>query len=203
MTRRRRSPDQARTEILDAATELLAEGGVACVTVRAVAARVGMTDAGVGHHFGGRDELLQELLRHGGRTLRAAVDEATSSWLDDAADLDALIGALAAVYAAGFAELALALHGAGWRDRGVGLLDPVVQALHARRRPVPEDDHDTRIAVAALHHALATDPAFGPAFRRSAGLTGRDAVDAAATQAWWTHALVATLGLSAPGGGAA
>lgn len=195
MPRRRRSPAEARSEILDSATDLLAEGGVAAVTVRAVAARVGMTDAGVGHHFGGRDELLHALLRHGGRALRSAVEEATNSWLDGPADLDALIDSLAAVYAAGFAELALALHGAGWRERGVGLLEPVVQALHHRRRPVVPDDAETRVAVAALHHALATEPAFGPAFRRSAGLTGRSAVDAAATRAWWVRALVSTLGL--------
>lgn len=194
MPRRRRSSEEARSEILHSATDLLAEGGVAAVTVRAVAARVGMTDAGVGHHFGGRDELLHALLRHGGRTLRVAVEDATSAWLDGPADLDALIDSLAAVYGAGFAELALALHGAGWRERGVGLLEPVVEALQSRR-PNAADEAETRIAVAALHHALATEPAFGPAFRRSAGLTGGAAVDASPTRAWWVRALVATLGL--------
>ena len=194
MARRRRSPAEARSEILDSATDLLAEGGVAAVTVRAVAARVGMTDAGVGHHFGGRDELLHALLRHGGRALRAEVEHATSAWLDGPADLEGLIASLAAVYEAGFAELALALHGAGWRERGVGLLEPVVDALQARR-PDGTGDAETRVAVAALHHALATEPAFGSAFRRSAGLSGRAAVDPVATRAWWVRALVATLAL--------
>jgi len=36
---------EARRLILDAAASLLAEGGIAAVQVRAVAARVGMTDA--------------------------------------------------------------------------------------------------------------------------------------------------------------
>lgn len=154
-----------------------------------------MTDAGVSHHFGDRDGLLHELLRHGGRTLRTAVDEAATSWIAGGASLGGLLDTLADVYRAGFAELALALHGAGWRDRGVGLLEPVVEVLHAERTPVPSNDLDTRIAVAALHQALATEPTLGSAFRRSAGLTGRAAVDDAATRAWWVAALAATLGL--------
>jgi AcrR family transcriptional regulator len=55
--RTRRQPEEARRLILDAAASLLADGGVAAVQVRAVAARVGMTDAGVTHHFQSRDNL--------------------------------------------------------------------------------------------------------------------------------------------------
>src|SRR5258707_10937841 len=62
----RRPQDEARRLILDAGASLLAEGGVAAVQVRAVATRVGMTDAGVTYHFGNRDNLLAELLRYGG-----------------------------------------------------------------------------------------------------------------------------------------
>ncbi len=195
MARRRRTPEEARDEILQAATDLLAEGGVAAVSIRGVAGRVGMTDAGVSHHFGDREGLLHELLRHGGRALRAAVDDASSSWIAGGESLGGLLEALAGVYRAGFSELALALHGAGWRDRGVGLLEPVVEALHAERAPAPSSDLETRIAIAALHQALATEPAFGAAFRRSAGLTGRAAVDDAATRDWWVAALATTLGL--------
>ena len=46
-----------------------------------------------------------------------------------------------------------------------------------------------------LHQALATDATIGTAFRRSAGLTGRAAVDSTATHAWWVRALAMTLDL--------
>lgn len=49
---------------------------------------------------------------------------------------------IADVYDDGYGELAMALHAAGWRDDGGGILDPVVDALHAarkgdRRSPTP------------------------------------------------------------------
>ncbi|MFC4909616.1 TetR/AcrR family transcriptional regulator [Actinomadura gamaensis] len=188
----RRGPDEARRVILEAAEELLLRGGVAAVQVRAVAARAGMTDAGVNHHFGGRDGLLQALLRHGGRKLRAGVGELLDSWLDGPPDLAKLVETLAAFYRSGYGELAAALHAAGWRDEGSGMLTPVVEALHALR---PDAAHvpveDTRLAVAALHQALALDPLYGREFRRSAGLPD----DASAQLRWWTTHLTRALGL--------
>ncbi|WP_232376501.1 TetR/AcrR family transcriptional regulator [Amycolatopsis aidingensis] len=193
-TRVRRPPDEARRLILETAEKLLAEGGVAAVQVRTIATRIGMTDAGINHHFGNRDHLLQALLRHGGRKIRAGVQEVLESWLDHGTDLSELIHALAAFYRQGYGELAMALHAAGWRDEGSGMLDPVVHALHARR-PNPADVpiEDTRLAVAALHQALATEPLHGTAFRRSAGLTGP--ADATPQLRWWTTHLTQSLGL--------
>jgi len=146
-----------------------------------------MTDAGVNHHFGTRDRLLEALLRHGGRTIRAGVAEVLGSWLDRGADLGELVDALAAFYRRGYGELAVALHAAGWRDDGSGMLDPVVDALHALRPDAADIPvEDTRLAVAALHQALATESLYGPAFRRSAGLTGRAATTPAPQLRWWT-----------------
>jgi TetR/AcrR family transcriptional regulator, repressor for neighboring sulfatase len=195
-SRVRRPPEEARRLILDAAERLLSEGGVAAVQVRAIAARVGMTDAGVNHHFGGRDRLLEALLRHGGRKIRAGVEEVLASWLDRGTDLGELVDALAVFYRRGYGELAVALHAAGWRDEGSGMLAPVVDALHALRPGaggIPVED--TRLAVAALHQALATEPLYGPAFRRSAGLTGRAAAATGPQLRWWTAHLARSLGL--------
>lgn len=195
-SRVRRPPDEARRLILDAAERLLAEGGVAAVQVRAIATRVGMTDAGVNHHFGTRDRLLEALLRYGGRKIRAGVEEVLGSWLDRGADLGELVEALAVFYRRGYGELAAALHAAGWRDEGSGMLDPVVDALHALRPDAADIPvEDTRLAVAALHQALATEPLYGPAFRRSAGLTGRAATTPAPQLRWWTTHLTRSLGL--------
>jgi AcrR family transcriptional regulator len=192
----RRTPEQARGQILAAAASLLAEGGMAAVQVRAVANRVGMTDAGVTHHFTNRDNLLQELLRYGGRQLRGAIEGRLHSWLDGGTDVLALVRTLADIHSQGYAELAVALHTAGWRDGGAGMLDPLVNALH-RRRPDRDtaDVDDTRLAVAALHQAVATEALYGPAFRRSAGLTGARANDRNPQLRWWATHLELALGL--------
>lgn len=187
-TRTRRPPDEARRLILDTAASLLAEGGVAAVEVRAVAARVGMTDAGVTYHFGNREKLLAELLRHGGRQLRAALTDVVAIWLEHGADLLELVESLESLYRRGYGELAVALHAAGWRDTGAGLLDPVVDALHQLRAPGSSID-ETRLAVAAVHQAMATETLYGRAFRRSAGLTGAAANDLTQQVRWWAHQL--------------
>lgn len=188
-TRTRRSPTDARHAILNAAAELLAEQGVSAVSVREVAKRVGMTDAGVTHHFGNRDTLLTELLRHGGRHLRARLHEVLATWLNNnGVDLHELIKSLELFYRNGFGELAAALHAAGWRDRGSGMLDPVVEALH-QLRPRGSSLDDTRRAVAAVHQAMATEHLYGSAFRRSAGLTGRTGSDPSHQVRWWARQL--------------
>jgi AcrR family transcriptional regulator len=180
--------------ILDAAATLLAEGGVAAVQVRAVAARVDMTDAGVTHHFGNREKLLAELIRHGGRQLRAALQDVLAAWLDHDADLLELVDSLESFYRRGYGELAVALHAAGWRDEGSGILDPAVDALH-QLRPPGSSISDTRLAVAALHQAMATEALYGNAFRRSAGLTGAAANDSGTHVRWWARQLQLALGV--------
>ncbi|SFH60579.1 DNA-binding transcriptional regulator, AcrR family [Amycolatopsis regifaucium] len=197
-SRARRTPEEARLLILDAAASLLAESGVPAVQMRAVAARVGMTDAGVAHHFGNREKLLAELLRHGGRRLRDALQELLTGWLDHDADLLELVEALHTLYQRGFGELAVALHTAGWRDPGSGMLAPVVEALHGLRRDGGSLD-DTRLAVAALHQAMATEALYGRAFRRSAGVTGAASDDSAAQVRWWARQLHLALGLEPVG----
>lgn len=183
--------------ILDAAAGLLADGGVAAVQVRAVAGRVGMTDAGVAHHFGNRETLLAELLRHGGRQLRTALQDVVAAWLDHRAELLELVESLEVVYRRGYGELAAALHAAGWRDPGSGMLDPVVEALH-RLRPPESPLEDTRLAVAALHQAMATEALYGGAFRRSAGITSAEADDSTSTVLWWARQLHRALDIEPP-----
>lgn len=197
----RRRPDEAKSLILKAAEELLVEGGPRAVEVRAVADRVGMTDAGVNHHFEGRDGLLVALLRHGGGRVRNAIEHATQDWVRRGAQVSKLVDCIADVYADGYGELAMALHAAGWRDDGGGILDPVVDALHAARkgsggrRPLRSD---TRLAVAALHQAVATESAYGAAFRRSAGIEEPEASRHRRQRRWWVNTLVTVLDIDQP-----
>jgi len=174
----RRSKDESRQLILEAAETLLRQNGPDAVNVRAVAARVGLTDAAVNHHFGTRQDLLEALLRHGGRRLKAELNAALVQWRKTDQSVERLVEVIADLYSdGGYAELALRLHLSGWRDRGAGLLSPVVDALQemrqtafaaaGRHRP---SVFETRFIVGLMHQTLALDPLFGSAFRRSAGM---------------------------------
>lgn len=202
-TRVRRKPDDAKRMILEAASKLLAAGGPAAVQVRAVAAEIGMSDAAINHHFGTRDQLLEALLRFGGTTLKAHLRTVLSRWTEGPIDPAELVHALYSVYADGYAELALALHRSGWRDTGGGLLDEVVDRLHAQAERhgaatgrTPPSRASIRLTMAALHQAVAMEPLFGDEFRRSVGLdaTARDRM-----LDWWIETLrTAVAGQDAP-----
>lgn len=204
-SRKRRRPEETKALILDAAEELLIAAGPRAIEVRAVAERVGITDAGVNHHFGSREGLLEALLRHSSDRIRAAVEDATQEWVAAGAQLPELVDRIAAVYADGYGELAMALHGAGWRDNSGGILEPVVDVLHAARRKAggrrPARD-DTRLAVAALHQALATEPVYGADFRRTAGIKEPDVSRRHRQLRWWTKTLSTVLDLEPPATGA-
>lgn len=53
-----------RREILDAAVEIFGAKGFAGGTLQEIADEVGMTHAGILHHFGSKDQLLLEVLEH-------------------------------------------------------------------------------------------------------------------------------------------
>lgn len=55
---------RSRMKVLDAATELLVEGGARAVTVDAVADRSGVAKSTMYRHFASRTDLLVEVLRH-------------------------------------------------------------------------------------------------------------------------------------------
>jgi TetR/AcrR family transcriptional regulator, repressor for neighboring sulfatase len=185
----RRDPSDAKRLILEAAEQLLTAGGVGAVQVRAVAAKVGITDAAINHHFGSRDQLLEALLKHGGARLKERVRSVTRS----GPDIKRLVGSIAEAYSDGYTDLALALHQSGWRDSGSGILSPAVDALHemacARAdelgRPQP-DRRRAQLTVAAVHQALALEPAMGEEFRRSAGLTDGTSAE---MLTWWEQAV--------------
>jgi hypothetical protein len=64
-----------------------------------------------------------------------------------------------------------------------------------RRLGTRIDIDDTRLAVAAMHQALALGPLFGAEFRRSAGIAGRKAADPAPQRKWWLDTLAERLGI--------
>lgn len=63
-TRNRPETLARRREILDAAVEIFGSKGFASGTLGDIADQVGMTHAGILHHFGSKDQLLLEVLKH-------------------------------------------------------------------------------------------------------------------------------------------
>lgn len=83
-TRRPRGPyaktAAKRQEILDAALAAYAEAGSRGVSVRDIAQRVGMTDAGVLHHFGSREALLTAVVEARDTAASEAYSPETVLW---------------------------------------------------------------------------------------------------------------------------
>lgn len=65
---------QTRTAILDAALEVFSQSGYRAGSLREVAERVGMSEAGLLHHFRSKSALLMALLEHRDELSRERVD---------------------------------------------------------------------------------------------------------------------------------
>jgi len=160
--RRRRAPDEARREAVDAARALLLSGGPTAVTLSAVAAEIGVTHANLIHHFGSaaglQSALMGSMVADLGQALETAV---TRLRTDDGAPME-LINAVFDAFAEG---------GAGRLAAWIALsgdlthLDPVRDAVNNLVNAIAEkmgDDGEARerIGSAVLFIALS---AFGEA----------------------------------------
>jgi len=76
--RRRRSAEEARDEAVGAAREILLSKGPDAVTLKAVAAEIGMTHTNLLHHFGSAEELQSALMSRMVRDLNAALGDAVA-----------------------------------------------------------------------------------------------------------------------------
>ncbi|WP_053160911.1 TetR/AcrR family transcriptional regulator [Streptomyces caatingaensis] len=66
--RREESARESRRRLLEAATELVAEGGPRAASVQAVAGRAGISRGSVAWHFGSKEGLIAEVIGHAFRT---------------------------------------------------------------------------------------------------------------------------------------
>jgi AcrR family transcriptional regulator len=74
--RKRLSPDQSRAAAVAAARQLLRDEGVAAVTLKAVAAKIGRTHANLLHHFGSAAGLHRALAEDIAATVSESINEA-------------------------------------------------------------------------------------------------------------------------------
>ena len=136
--RRRLSPDDRQTQLLDIAKATVERHGVSACTVERVAERAGVTPQLVHKYFGSRMSLLGALLeREDARyqsAVRASLAEATSFEqvvrVFVAANLDLLSDASAIGQLRGVPELA-DRHADRWRGEGRGAERVLVRALTA------------------------------------------------------------------------
>ena len=71
--RKRLLPEESRAAAVAAARDLLTQDGVAAITLKAVAARIGRTHANLLHHFGSVAELHRALAEDIARTVAASI----------------------------------------------------------------------------------------------------------------------------------
>jgi len=174
----RRSVDEARRVILEAAEQRLLDGGPDAVRVQAVARDVGMTDAAIHYHFGNRQGLLEAVIRAAGKRLRDDLVATVDGWRRGELDLGSLVTRLRATMDdEGQARLTAWMALGGWKPEGQGLLRPVADTIHERRRDAaravggaepPVDD--TLYAIALLGLVAWGESLTGDAWRRSVGL---------------------------------
>ncbi|GLK52496.1 TetR/AcrR family transcriptional regulator [Maricaulis virginensis] len=168
--RRRRTPDEARSEALAAARSLLLQAGPDAVTLSAVAKKIGVTHANLIHHFGSASDLQAALMGSMVDDLRDALDAAVARLRTDQSAPRELVDAVFDAFGEGGAgRLASWIVMTGDTSR----LEPVRQAVLGVVDAVDEmAGHDPqlpreRIKAAVLFIALTAfgDALIGPPLR--------------------------------------
>lgn len=125
--RTRLSPDESRSQAMEAARALLIEAGPQAVTLKAVAGRIGRTHANLLHHFGSAAGLQKALAAHLGETITATIGEAVDAARRGEAAPRAIVDlTFDAFDREGAGALASWMLASGNEDA----LDPVVEAIH-------------------------------------------------------------------------
>lgn len=151
--------------LLEAALDVVAEKGVDALTVRATAARAGVSPGTVSYHFTTSDDLLVRALEHGADETASMLEQLAADLVDGGWDRDAWPGAFAAALAH-----SLEAH----RPQHIACIE--LHMLAARRpeiRPVAQRVQIAyaRVAALAVHAHDAPDPV-GSTVRLVALVTG-------------------------------
>jgi len=148
VARRRRSADEARSEVLASARKLLIEHGPEAVTLKAVADAVGVSHTNVLHHFGTAGELESELMSAMVRDLAAALMEVATQLRSDVGAPRALVDMVFDAFDKGGAgKLAAWIVLSG----NIGHLEPVrvavTELVHALQEKFATEKGDPNLGV--------------------------------------------------------
>lgn len=151
--------------LLEAALDVVAELGVDALTVRATAARAGVSPGTVSYHFATSDDLLVRALEHGADQAAAMLEQLAADLVDGGWDADAWPGVFAAALSHSLEE---------HRPQHLACLE--LHMLAARRpeiRPIAQRVQlaYARVAALAVNAHQAPDPA-GSTVRLVALVTG-------------------------------
>ena len=192
--RKRRTSEEARGEILDAAERRLVASGPAGIRLQEVAADVGVSHPTVLHHFGSREALVREVCERRFEAIHADLVAAIASSAGGAEQiggmLDSVLHALE-THGHGRVVFWLALEGMltdhdHLRLHNVGL---ATHALRSRKRgaEVPPVEDTLNVVVLAAF-ALLAESVLGKSILRDAGLGG-DRAASARFRAWLARLL--------------
>ena len=178
----RRTPDEARRLILEAAQARIARTGPEGLRLQDIAADVGISHPSILHHFGSRAGLVRALTRQAVTELRDKLIAATAE-AEDAieSELHQVFDAFRNGLAQRMAWLATVDPG-GDESESLLVLRQIVDTLHARRvAAAPARTRIERSDTEHLVHLVAIaafgDAMFGPQLRRSAGISTDGASD--------------------------
>ena len=180
--RQRRTPEEARRLILEAAQALIVTTGPEGLRLQDIAAAAGISHPLILHHFGSREGLVRALTRQAVAELRDKLVAAmASSEYSVEEQLDRVFNAFRDGLAQRLAWLATVDPGSGTGGNQLIMRD-IADTLHARRvARAPPGVAITRDDTDALIHLVATaafgDALYGAQLRRSAGLPATSETD--------------------------
>lgn len=157
----RRSPEEARAQILDAAERIMARGGgPASLRLQDVAKLAGISHPTILHHFGSREGLVQAI------NLRA-LERLTMSAVPGLGEADSSIDSVKLVFEAyrdGLAQrMVWLLQSPDQPPARVALFDEVVERFHQLRRQFAQPGYEPDLADSRAVVHLTTIAAFGDA----------------------------------------
>jgi AcrR family transcriptional regulator len=192
--RKRRTSEEARAEILDAAERRLVVSGPAGIRLQEVAADVGVAHPTVLHHFGSREALVREVCERRFAAIHADLVSAIASSAGGAEQIGGMLDSVFhALEAQGHGRVVfwLALEGMltdhdQLRLHDVGL---ATHALRTRKRgaSVPPVEDTLNVVVLAAF-ALLAESVLGKSILRDAGL-GADRAASARFRTWLARLL--------------
>lgn len=190
----RRTAEEAKLMILDAAEKRLREYGPAGIRLQELAADVGVSHPAILHHFGSRDGLVEAVVRRALETLRAVLLEEMRQQMRHDVDITAILDSVFGIVTErGHARLIawLILEGANPRDDS-RLMRTLAEAAHVRmvsggwtegRRFEFEDMLFTVMLVGSSAVGMGV---VGEAMRHSLGVENDDTIEAR-YRTWLSH----------------
>lgn len=186
--RRRRTAEDARKLILDAAEKRLIASGPEAIRLQDIAADIGIAHAVISHHFGSREGLMEALMRHASERLQEAIIRmlATPRVGDPAQDRLEQIHrgielAVQEIAGQGYGRLWawLVFSGRDWRALVEGLFTGFARIFHAFRvqwsvedgQPTPKME-DTQFWIMLGVRAFIGEALSGPYAQLTVGLRG-------------------------------